>query len=176
MAKRKTFGQLTPRARSQAVNAGSQYGLTRKQVRDRYNRGTFNPFARAEPELRVPREFRGAAGEGPGGQIVIDWQVAAYNNYWSKLGPGSPKGETYQWNEFAVTAHTQDAPEAIQRLMALASEDELRAWSAPQANANGEFSLDQFELAGLPPIAGLTINDVTYLDDNGRKQNIFWYH
>ena len=175
MAKR--FGDLPKKSRERAALIGrTQWGLTREQVRGRYNRGTYNPFARGNPELRVPREYRSAAGVTESGQIVIDWEQLAYQNYNDKLGPGSPKGETYKYNRFTVADNLSRTSETVLHIIAMASEDDLRAWASvqPDANGNGPDSQDAF--LGFPAAAGVTLEDLGYHDDSGNWINIFWYH
>lgn len=168
----KGFGSLSKESRDRAARAGSEYGLSRSQVRGRYNRGTYNPFARADPMVRVPREYRPHT-EVINGKPVTDWQQAAYENYNKHVGPGSPKGETFKYNRYTVAENADHASEAIARLMAMASESELRAWASAQPDANGNPPpIEAFP--GLPP--GIKIGDLGYRDSGGSWINIFWYH
>lgn len=173
MAKRKSWGDLSPRAKQRAYAAGARYELTHRQVSRRYNAGTYNPFARANPELRVPAELRSAAGVGAGGQIEIDWEQAAYNNYHRLLGPGSPKGESYKYNASTVRANVEYASHAVREIMAFATESELRAWGRPQPDANGEPPpLEAWD--ALPPY--IRLEEIGFRDSGGSWNNIFWYH
>jgi hypothetical protein len=177
MAKRKQFGKLSKSSRDRAARIGrEQWGLSRDQVRDRYNRGTFNPFARANPELRVPREYRRAAGVNEAGQIVVDWEQMAYLNYNDLLGPGSPKGETYKYNPRTVQDNLSRTTETVWRIIALATESELRAWASIQPDANGNGPGDPYVFLGFPVAAGITMEDLGYYDRGGSWNNIFWYH
>jgi hypothetical protein len=169
MATRKQFGKLTKAARDRAAREGQEYGLTRRQVRERYNRGTYNPLARGEK--RIPREYRDYAERGGGG-VQIDWHGAAYANYDHKLGPNSPSGETYKYNRFTVADNTDRASDQIARIMAMATENELRTWASPQPDNDGNAPpLESW--TGLPP--GLKLNDLGY-NSGGSWANIFWYH
>src|SRR6201999_2093464 len=92
MAKpRKQWHQLTPQARERAARqAAKDYGLSRKQARERYNRGTYRPFAK-EPVNRIPKH----APRLPiaFGRALKD---AAIKNMDRKLGA------YFQYNRFAV--------------------------------------------------------------------------
>jgi hypothetical protein len=61
---RKTFPELTERGQQRAYRQGERYGLDRRQVQDRYDRGTFKPFAR-DPAERVPQSVRQAPEQAP---------------------------------------------------------------------------------------------------------------
>jgi hypothetical protein len=173
MARKRQFGQLSKRARDRAARNAKEFDLTRRQVRERYNRGTYNPLAPRTSIQHIPRELRRYAVELEDGTITVSWQRAAYANMRHAFGPDSPKGERIKWND----ERTQDAiyslaSEAIARVMALASDKELEAWARPQPDANG--NPPPFESwEGLP--AGLTMADMGYTTDGGWN-NIFWYH
>lgn len=157
MAKRRTFGQLSKSSRERAVRAGEVYGLSRKQVRDRYNRGSFNPFARTRPELRVPQEVRQYQSPASG---EIDWKEAALANVRYHLS------DYFKYEDFSVVEQVYEhaSPEAL-KAMALMSEDELISLAHVQ---------DQSEfLPNLP--RGLTTKDIGYYK-NHEWHNIFWYH
>lgn len=153
------FGELSKTARDRAARSGREYGLTRKQVRERYNRGTYNPFARAEPAQRIPREFRDQAVI-IGDRITVDWQEAALANMRRQLGT------YFKFNDDAVVynVYTQ-ANQDVLKVMAMASEDELTAYARIQDDH------------GLPPQlpAGLSPESIGYYT-NGKWNNIFWYH
>lgn len=161
MATRK-FGSLSKRAREQAVRAGSEYGLTRRQVRERYNRGTYNPFARKDPLQRIPREYRESA-VSEAGTVAVDWKEAAERNYYRLLGPGSPQGETFKYNHDTVIYNVQHASDAVARAMAMATEDELRQWASLQPLPDGTSPIPDADELG-------------YYDSGGSWNNIFWYH
>jgi|SRR5215831_10531573 len=157
MAKRKRqWHDLSERARKRAELAGRGYGLTRKQTRERYNRGTYNPLASKGSNLRVPRNFREFAEGG-----VVDWKTAAYDNVTKQIG------DYFKFNEFAVLANIEEhASEMALRIMAMASEDELIAYARIQEGRNGA-------PPQMPP--GIKPTDIGYFT-NGRWNNIFWYH
>lgn len=154
MAKRRTFGQLTKRSQERALRAGDEYGLTRKQVRDRYNRGTFNPFSRTRPQLRVPTELREFTPTGE-----TDWKAAALANLRYHLS------DYFKYEDYAVLEAVDRASEDVLKAMALMSEGELIALAHVQDES--EF------LPNLP--RGLTTADIGYYK-NHEWHNIFWYH
>jgi|SRR5215469_1181299 len=175
MAARKKFSQLPKAARDRAARIGKEeYGLSRRQVRERYNRGTYNPYARKDPMLRIPGEFRRHVIEEPGGQIVVDWRTLAYNNMRNMFGPGNDIGERHKWNDDVVynTAHYVMSDRAAQ-LVALATKSELEAWAGVQPFLNGPPADGSDAFPGLP--ADITMDDIGYYRD-GDWYNIFWYH
>lgn len=159
------FGSLSKAARDRAARAGAQYGLTRRQVRERYNRGTYNPFARQDPLQRIPPEFRGEASLTPGGQIVVDWDALALTNMNAIFGEASPYGERIKWNEFTVMTNIANMPERVVRVMAMATEDEMYEFA---------YVRSRDENVRLP--YGLTAADIFWQDENGSWRNAFWYH
>ena len=163
MANRKRrFGELSKTARNRAARMGREYGLNRRQVRERYNRGTYSPFAR-QPERRVPVQYRPFASAG---SSDVDWQEAALDNLRAKLG------DYFKFSDDAVVFYTSHASDDVARLMATASEDELLGWASVQPDAEGN-PPDIEAFKGLPP--GMTIDDVSvYVNDEWH--NIFWYH
>jgi hypothetical protein len=62
MARRKQWGELSPRSRDQAAQIAADYGISRRSARAMYNRGTFRPFAR-DPVERVPLDVRSHRGK-----------------------------------------------------------------------------------------------------------------
>jgi hypothetical protein len=177
MAARRKFSQLPKAARDRAARIGDErYGLTRRQVRERYNRGTYNPFARgSNAELRIPREFRNYAQETPGGQLEVNWRDAAYANMYDSFGPGSRQGERHKWNNDTVYYHTQvQMSERMAQVIALASKSELEAWAAVQPFLGGEPPDATDAFPGLPP--DITMDDIGWHDANGNWHSIFWYH
>jgi len=173
MATRKRFSSLPKAARDRAARIGDrEYGLSRRQVRERYNRGTYNPFARGDPEKRIPAEYRRFAEETDEG-LKVDWGRAAYANIRLRLGPGHPLGERYGYNDQNVRYHAEVmASDAIAHIMALASEDELAEWASPQPDGEGN-PPDRESWVGLPP--EITMDDLGY-ERAGGWINIFWYH
>lgn len=154
------FGSLSAAARSRAVRAGQEYGLTRRQVRERYNRGTYNPFARTDPRMRVPAEYRSQAVRLENGQIGVDWAALAQQNMSGRLG------DYFKWSEDRVVANIAHASPEAQHVMAVATEDELIALAYIQTPGEAE---------GLQLPYGLTADDIGYYA-NGEWRNIFWYH
>jgi hypothetical protein len=162
MAKRRTFGQLSKRAQERALRAGREYGLERKQVRDRYNRGTFNPLS-SRPQLRVPTELRRFTPPDTG---VTDWREAALANVRYHLS------DYWKFNNHTITENVDEhaSPELL-KIIALASEGELIEFALVQEEDSDSLSLPH----------GLTKADIGYYV-HGKKSgkpewvNIFWYH
>lgn len=50
--KRKLWSALSSRSRERAVHIAAEKGLSRRQARERYNRGTFTPFTRSNTKKR----------------------------------------------------------------------------------------------------------------------------
>lgn len=156
---RRQFGDLSKSARDRAARAGREYGLNRRQVRERYNRGTFNPLARKDSPLRVPAELRREAVITESGEISVDWEALALTNMQNRLG------DYFKWNMFAVVENISHSTPAVLYAMAMATEDELMQFAFVQSPD---------EDAQLP--YGLTPRDIFYQDDNGKWINPFWYH
>lgn len=154
------FGKLSPAARSRAARAGQEYGLTRRQARERYNRGTWNPFARSDPSMRVPAEFRSQAVRLENGQIGVDWAALAQQNMISRMG------DYFKWSEDRVVSNIDHASSQVQHVMAVATEDEIIEIAYIQSKAEAE---------GLQLPYGLSADDIGYYQD-GEWRNIFWYH
>src|SRR5579859_3019901 len=120
MARKPQWGKLTPAARDRAARtAAKDYGLSRKQARERYNRGTYRPFSR-DPVKRVPK----TAPRYPV-SVGRDLKAAAIKNIDRHLG------DRFGYNRFtvldAIEHHATD--DALIR-MAGASEDELITWAS----------------------------------------------
>lgn len=163
MPSRRTWGSLTKANRDKiTAQAERDYGLSRKQVRDRYNRGTFSPFAR-DPLKRVPTEFRRQAIRTPTGQVTVDWPAAARANMRAQLG------DYYKWNDKEVARNLSHANETVLRAISMATEDDLVSIAHIQ---------NPLEAVDLP--FGLSITDIGYFTEgkDGRMEwiNIFWYH
>lgn len=155
MAKpRKQWGELSPRSRERASRQAAQnYGLTRKQARERFNRGTYKPFAH-EPAARAPIH-------APAYPVSLGPELkdAAFRNMDDKLG------DDFKWNAFAVRDAIDHKAnmEALIR-MAGASEDELRTWASYQTKrGNKNYKPTTFN------------RDLNWYD-SGSRGNIFWYH
>ena len=156
MARKQHFGNLTHRNQDRIAREGARYGLTRRQSRERYNRGTFNPLSR-KPERRIPaRAPYYPVSAGP----VLKGQ--AMRNMDAKLGDDF----SYQSGRFgvldAVEHHASD--DALRR-MANASEDELRTWAESQR---------RFSYKGKPTPEWL--RSLGWTDSKGKWHNVFWYH
>lgn len=154
------FGRLSPAARSRAARAGQEYGLTRRQVRERYNRGTFNPFARNDLTMRIPAEFRSQPVRFENGQIGVDWAALAQRNMLSHMG------DYFKWSEDRVVSNIDHASREVQRAMAMATEDEIVEIAYIQSKEEAE---------GLQLPYGLSADNIGYYQ-NGEWRNIFWYH
>jgi hypothetical protein len=113
MASRRKFGSLSRATRDRYARAGQQYGLSRRSVREMYNRGTFNPGSRGEKA--VPRKFRGS-----------DLSSEAYRNIRRHLG------DYLRFNDATVRANVTRMSPGAQAAAAFASEDELIYWAEAQ--------------------------------------------
>lgn len=157
--KAKQWSDLSPKSRDRAARmAAEQYGLTRKQARERYNRGTYKPFAK-NPVARIPKN-------APHYPIAIgrDLKEAAIRNMDAKLG------DYFSYERLtvldAVEHHASD--DALVR-MAGASEDELTTWAQAQTSAHqGERGSGQRTPGWL--------KNLGWRDERGKWHNVFWYH
>lgn len=150
---RQQWGELSERSRARATREAAQYGLTRKQARERYNRGTYKPFAR-ETVLRAPQ----TAPQYPIG-TKRDLEDAALRNYDRQFG------DEFGYNRFTVEyAIRNKAPLQTLVRMAQASKDELTTWASYQTKrTNRNWKPKDFN------------RDLGwYHQDSG--SNIFWYH
>lgn len=157
MARKRQFGSLRKTSQDKIAREGSRYGLTRRQSRERYNRGTFNPLART-PEKRIPERapyYPVAAGR--------ELKDRAMANADRALGFDDPFSEA---NRFAVLdAIEHHASDAALRRMANASPDELRKWAKYQkARSYRRIQTPDW------------VRDLGWKDDNGKWHNVFWYH
>lgn len=165
MAKRKQWGDLSKDARDRAASiAERRFGLTRRQVRERYNRGSYNPFARGDPLQRVPAEFRGQAVEVAPGQIGVDWSALALQNMTRHLG------DFYKWSEDSVVENLSHASDELLRVIATATTDEIMEFAFIQ-NPEERYALPR----------GLSVDEIGYYvigKKSGKPEwvNIFWYH
>lgn len=57
MARHKLWSALSRQHRDRAAQLAEQYGLSRRQARERYNRGTFTPFARDKVPFKTKPRF-----------------------------------------------------------------------------------------------------------------------
>lgn len=154
------FGSLSRAAKHRAVVAGQRYGLSKRAVAERYNRGTFNPFVRGEK--RIPSEWRRFAERYENGTIGVDWAQAAQFNMVSLYG------DYFKWSEDRVVANIDHASVETQRAMAMATADEIMQFALIQTENEAK------ELQGHLPF-DLKAKDFGYTK-NGEWRNIFWYH
>lgn len=166
MAKRKRFGDLPKDARDRAARIGERnFDLTRRQVRERYNRGTYNPFARGSAANRVPLEFRPFASAG---STDIDWQDAALDNM-RKIYE-----DYFKLNDDTLVYNAFHMSDDLARVVAMASEDQLTAWASIQPDAEGNMpDIEVWRDLGLPD--SVTAEDLDMRID-GEWHNPFWYH
>lgn len=149
---RKQWHQLSRAARDRAARrAAEQFGLSRRQARERYNRGTYRPFAK-DPVNRIP-------ANAPRMPVSLgrDLKEAAIKNIDAKIG------DYFSYNRATVLDAIQHhaSSEALIR-MAGASEDELVTWASSQT-AKGKRTPHWLKNLG-------------WYGDDGKWHNIFWYH
>jgi hypothetical protein len=118
----------------------------------------------------VPAEYRRYAVEHETGHIGVDWTVPARQNIHNAFS----EYIKYDRSEMRIVANIERADNNVRRIMAFASEDELRAIAAPQTQAAAK------ALNGSQPY-GLLESNYGYIqgvDENGKPRwhNIFWYH
>jgi len=163
MARQKKWGELSKAARDRAARAGARYGLNRNAVRQRYNRGTYNPLSR-DPLKNKPREVRKYVTETG----AVDWHEAALQNMRLTFG------DYYKYpaaNDDAIVGRIYSLSDAMAEYVATASEDELLRLASFQPDADG--NPPPIEDWHLPP--GMTLDDVSVYV-NGEWTNPFWYH
>jgi hypothetical protein len=165
MAKRKSFGDLPKDARDRAARIGKRnFDLTRRQVRERYNRGTYNPYAR-DPATRVPVEFRAYRSAGTS---YIDWQEAALDNLRKTYE------DYFKVNDDTLVYNAFHMSDDMARLTATSDEDQLTAWASIQSKADGSPpDLETLREQGLPD--WVTVEDIGVMI-NDEWYNLFWYH
>lgn len=159
MPHRKQWSDLTPKSRDRASRmAAEQFGLTRKQARERYNRGTFKPFAK-NPIARIPKN-------APYYPVAIgrDLKTAAITNFDKQIG------DYFSYNRLtvldAVEHHATD--EALAR-MAGATEDELTTWAQAQTSRHKG-------RRGSAEKTPAWLRTLGWTDEKGKWHNVFWYH
>lgn len=161
--KRKSWGELSKRSRDRAAReAAAKYGLTRRQARERYNRGTYSPFS-PNPEKRIPQSVRKHPQRYPRYEASADLESLrerAYQNIESALA-----AESFEYNPFAVldAVNNRASVDALVK-MGNATHDELLRWARAQNPAQARKAVP-----GWKP-------DMGWWDDNGKWHNIFWYH
>lgn len=154
----RSFRSLTKQSRDRVARAGAQYGLTRRQTRERYNRGTYNPLS-SNPVKRVPA--RAPYYPVVMGRSLKDQAIANMDRAF---------GERLKYNRFNVLdAIENHASEAALRRMANASPDELEHWAEYQRrNSYTTRNGDRQVTPGFVRSLGWS--------DHGRWRNVFWYH
>lgn len=176
---RKSWGELSPRSRDRAARqAAEQYGLTRRQARERYNRGTYSPFS-TDPEKRVPESVRKTPGKYPRFMATVDesqLRQEAYDHVRHALTGGM---DTFGYNDSVVRVNilgvrkengTVIPPHAsldVVLKMRNASESQLGEWAKyqPGKSKSGPKS-------GTPA----WIRNAGWHDSQGRWHSVFWYH
>jgi hypothetical protein len=161
-SRKRRFGELSKRARDRAARAGREHGLTRRQVRERYNRGTYSPFART-PEKRVPREFRRYTDDTG----KVDWREAALDKMRTTFS------DYYQYSDDSVVYYAENMPIEAARLIVMSTEAEMLHWGSvgqPDKTTGEPPPIENWNLPG-----GITLNDVSVYV-NGEWNNVFWYH
>lgn len=160
---RHSWGQLSRASRDRATRvAAERYGLTRRQARERYNRGTFSPFSK-DPAKRVPESVRKHPQNYPRYQASTDLESLrerAYRNVDSALSR-----ETFQYSDVTVrdSVYQRASVDALLK-MANASDDELMKWARAQNPSQGKKLVPGWQ------------SDFGWWDSNGKWHNIFWYH
>lgn len=157
MASKRQYGTLTKKNQEKIAREGARYGLTRRQSRERYNRGTFNPLART-PEKRIPER-------APYYPVAVgtELKTRAMANIDRVLDFQDPFSEANRTAVLDAVEH--HASDAALRRMANASEDELKQWAKYQRarSYKGKQTPDW-------------VRDLGWRDDNGKWRNVFWYH
>lgn len=161
MAKpRHSWGSMTKESRERASADAARYGLTRRQARERYNRGTYRPFAK-DPVNRAPQNAPHKPEDFKGGtpESLDDLRERALANMDRRLGDDFK----YVAGRFRVVDSIYNhAPRAALIRMAGASEDEIRAWAHYQSR--GKYK---------PPT---WLEQMGWRDSEGNWNNPFWYH
>ena len=159
MARKKQFGELSKRSQDRIAQDASRFGLTRRQARERYNRGTYNPLART-PDRRIPKKapFYPVST----GDVLKD---RAFKKIRSALG------DRFSYNDDAVhdAVYKHASHEALVR-MANASADELEAWAGYQR----KFSYKS--KAGERRQTPEWLRSLGWVNSEGKWINVFWYH
>lgn len=156
MARKRQYGDLTKQSQERIARQGARYGLTRRQSRERYNRGTFNPLART-PDKRIPERAPYYPVE-----VGRELKERAMANADRAFDFEDPFGKA---SRFAVLdAIENHASDTALRRMANASPDELKQWARYQRARS-------FKGAATPD----WVRDLGWRE-NGKWRNIFWYH
>jgi hypothetical protein len=153
MVARREWHQLSRPARDRAARqAASDYGLTRRQARERYNRGTYKPFAR-DPVNRIPRT---SPRRPTTPEFTEDLKERAIANLDRTIGDrfGSIRFK------YVDTVENHSSQDALVWL-AGATEDEIETYASYQDDGR---QTPKF------------IRDLGWTDNDGKWHNIFWYH
>lgn len=142
----------------EARKAATTWGISRRSARERYNRGTWTPYARLKTD-RIPRSI---ARQGNLPTSEARARIYARVNRWNQ---DELEWETGGRKRFKERLDHIDDPKAIRFLLGM-SEREFRANARWQLDENGK------PRKGVPK----WIVDMGYEDDNGYWHNIFWYH
>src|SRR5690348_16500922 len=119
------FADLPQEAQNEAIRiAERRYLMTATEVRERYDAGTYDPFAQEDLAMQVPEEFRSYAVRFESGEIGVDWHSAAYTNMQAQLS------EEPEFSSYSLQDNIDYAPEHVQRMMAMMTADELKAVAA----------------------------------------------
>lgn len=155
---RQSFGKLSQRSRDRIAAEGARFGLSRRQVRDRYNRGTYNPLspnpAKQRPRNAAkypPRELAGVSIERLREDALVNIERIV--------------GDRFGFNSFNVEyalAHTEDR-EVLYRLI-FATEAELEDWAElqPQKRVRDRRRLES--------------QGMLWHDESGTVRSFYWYH
>lgn len=168
--RRKQFHELTSLSQHRArVTAERRYGILSDELEQLYNTGKYNPFARGDPLMRIPEQYREYAyTDEETGEIKVDWSQPAYASMYRLRDLPDVKSyndETVQFHVFVM------ASEKVQRIMALMSTDEIREMARFQTAPGEDVELP----------SDMIVDDITYYqgsDISGQDEwhNIFWYH
>lgn len=153
----KHFGDLSRKVRDRYASAGQEWGLSRKSVREMYNRGTYNPGGRGDNA--IPRKFR-------------DIYTQAWKNMRAHLG--DHLGWKGARSDEHIKANLKRASPAALLAIANATEDELTVWA--EAGASSQLTDKQRERQALDAHPGWNRKDVGFFDSHKRWHSVFWYH
>jgi hypothetical protein len=162
---RQSYGKLSKRSQERLNREARRLRITEESAHQRYNRGTWNPFARKDLTMRIPVEYRREPIITPSGEVTVDWYALAN----AKME--SVYGDYIKWNEHAVAEYLSHASEDLLHAIVQATPEELDMLAHVQKPDEG----------GTLPF-GLTAADIGYFeqgkDRTGRLEwiNIFWYH
>lgn len=155
---RKSYGQLSQRSRDRIAVEGAKFGLTRKQSRERYNRGTFNPLS-PDPTKKTPRN--------PVKHPPIDMTVLDIDTLRDQARKRIEKlvGDRIGFNRANLVdalERTEDR-QVLYRLM-MATEEELEDWATLQPQRRKK-DLRKLQSQGM-----------VWYDSEGKARSFWWYH